>query len=276
MRLTVLGCSGSVNGPGAPCSGYLLQADGHDPVLVDCGHGVFGELLQHVNPSTVAVLISHLHADHCLDLPAMLVWRRWAPEKATERSPLYGPPGTAMRIGAAASEYPGEIDDITDTYDVHEWTDRGVVTVNGLTVEPFKVCHPPSTFGLRITGPEGEVFVYSGDTGYHDVVVELAHKADLFLCEASWTHDPHLRPADMHLSGVEAGDLAMRARVRSLAITHIVPWVDSDDILDEARGVYQGPLQLVHQGQVIEIRPPFSTDTPAAGLDYRPAPEPRP
>ncbi|MEZ5212070.1 cyclic nucleotide-degrading phosphodiesterase [Gordonia sp. (in: high G+C Gram-positive bacteria)] len=257
MRLTVLGCSGSVNGPNGPCSGYLLQADGHDPVLVDCGHGVFGVLLQHADPNRVAVMLSHLHADHCLDLPAMLVWRRWAPEKAPERSLLFGPPGTALRIGSASSEYPGEVDDISDTYDVHQWVDRSPVTVNGLTVEPFKVAHPPSTFGLRITGPDGEVLVYSGDTGYADVVVDLARDADLFLCEASWTHAPDQRPPDMHLSGVEAGRLASRARVRSLALTHIVPWSDADEILDEASGEYKGPLQLVHQGQVIEVRPPF-------------------
>ncbi|MFZ2504129.1 MAG: cyclic nucleotide-degrading phosphodiesterase [Nocardioides sp.] len=258
MRLTVLGCSGSVNGPGAPCSGYLLQAEGHPPVLLDCGHGVFGELIQHANPNEVAVLLSHLHADHCLDLPAMLVWRRWAPEKATERSLLIGPPGTALRIGSASSEYPGEIDDITDTYDVHEWSDRATVVVHGLTVEPFKVAHPPATFGFRITGPDGEVLVYSGDTGYDDVVVELARDADLFLCEASWEHDPEVRPKDMHLSGVEAGRLATRAKVRSLALTHIVPWCDSDAIMDEASDEYRGPLQLVHQGQVIEVRPPFN------------------
>ncbi|GAA4751282.1 cyclic nucleotide-degrading phosphodiesterase [Gordonia alkaliphila] len=257
MRLTVLGCSGSVNGPGAACSGYLLQAEGHDPVLVDCGHGVFGELLEHADPNKVSVLLSHLHADHCLDLPAMLVWRRWAPTPAAERSPLYGPPGTALRIGAASSEYPGEIDDITDTYDVHEWVDRSPVTLNGLHIEPFQVSHPPCTFGLRITGPDGEVFVYSGDTGYSDIVVELARDADLFLCEASWTHEPTIRPPDMHLSGVEAGMLATRARARSLALTHIVPWTDVDTILDEASAHYQGPLQVVHQGQVIEVRPPF-------------------
>lgn len=184
----------SVNGPGAPCSGYLVQADGHRPVLIDCGHGVFGELLQHADPNEVAVLLSHLHADHCMDLPAMLVWRRWSPEPATERSLLYGPAGTALRIGAGASEYPGEIDDLSDTYDVREWVDREAVEIHGLHIEPYKVNHPPSTFGFRITGVDGAVLIYSGDTGICDEVVDLARDADLFLCEASWTHAPGLRP----------------------------------------------------------------------------------
>ncbi|MCF8569371.1 MBL fold metallo-hydrolase [Gordonia sp. HY002] len=257
MRLTVLGCSGSVNGPGAACSGYLLQADGHQPVLIDCGHGVFGELLQHANPNHVAVLLSHLHADHCMDLPAMLVWRRWAPECATERSFLYGPTGTALRIGAGSSEYPGRVDDISDTYDVREWVDREAVDLHGLHIVPFKVNHPPSTYGLRITGPDGEVFAYSGDTGVCDEVVDLARDADLFLCEASWTHDPDNRPKNLHLSGTEAGRIAARAAARSLALTHVVPWTDSDAIIDEASVEYPGPLQLVHQGQVIEVRSPL-------------------
>lgn len=257
MRLTVLGCSGSVNGPGAACSGYLLQADGHQPVLIDCGHGVFGELLQHADPNHVAVLLSHLHADHCMDLPAMLVWRRWAPDCATERSILYGPTGTALRIGAGSSEYPGQVDDISDTYDIREWVDREAVDLNGLHIEPFKVDHPPSTYGLRITGPDGEVFAYSGDTGVCDEVVDLARDADLFLCEASWTHAPEDRPVGLHLSGTEAGRVAARASARSLALTHIVPWADADAIMDEASVEYLGPLQLVHQGQVIEVRSPL-------------------
>lgn len=258
MRLPVLGCSGSVNGPGAPCSGYLVQADGHPPVLIDCGHGVFGELQQHADPNQVAVLLSHLHADHCMDLPAMLVWRRWAPTPATERSLLYGPEGTALRVGAGASEYPGEVDDLSDTYDVREWVDREAVEIHGLHIEPYKVNHPPSTFGLRIVGPDGEVLAYSGDTGVCEEVVDLARDADLFLCEASWTHEPGVRPEGLHLSGVEAGQVAARASVRSLALTHVVPWADSAAILDEASGEYAGPLQLVHQGQVIEVRKPVA------------------
>ncbi|WOC11065.1 cyclic nucleotide-degrading phosphodiesterase [Gordonia sp. MP11Mi] len=257
MRLTVLGCSGSVNGPGAACSGYLLQADGHQPVLIDCGHGVFGELLQHADPNRVAVLLSHLHADHCMDMPAMLVWRRWSPEKATERSLLFGPTGTAVRIGAGASEYPGQVDDISDTYEVREWVDREAVDIHGLHIEPFKVDHPPSTYGLRVTGPDGAVFAYSGDTGVCDEVVDLAHESDLFLCEASWTHEPGVRPEGLHLSGTEAGQVAARASARSLALTHVVPWSDADAILDEASAAYPGPLQLVHQGQIIEVRPPM-------------------
>ncbi|RDH11666.1 MBL fold metallo-hydrolase, partial [Tsukamurella pulmonis] len=87
MRLTILGCSGSVGGPLAACSGYLLEVDGHPPVVMDFGPGVLGELQQRVDPNTATVMLSHLHADHCLDLPSLLVWRRYHPEPAAGRAP---------------------------------------------------------------------------------------------------------------------------------------------------------------------------------------------
>lgn len=252
MRLTVLGCSGSVGGPGAACSGYLIEVPGEQPVLMDCGPGVFGELQRYVDPTEVAVVLSHLHADHCMDLPAMLVWRRYAPKPATGRVPLYGPTGTAWRIGAGSSEYSGKIDDISDTFDVHEW-DGSEILLCGLRIQPMEVDHLPETWGLRITGPQGQVIAYSGDTAMCDGVVDVAADADLFLCEASWTHAPADRPPHLHLSGVEAGQIATKANVKALAVTHVAPWSDKPAILDEAREHFAGPVDMVRQGQVIEL-----------------------
>ena len=64
---------------------------------------------------------------------------------------------------------------------------------------------------MRITNPAGASFVYSGDTGYCDAVIDLARGADVFLCEASWTHAPD-RPPNLHLSGTEAGRIATAGR----------------------------------------------------------------
>ncbi len=255
MRLTVLGCSGSVGGPGSACSGYLLSVPGERPVLMDCGPGVIGELQRHADPAAVDVILSHLHADHCLDLPALLVWRRYAPMAARTPAHLCGPVGTAARIGAASSEIPGGIDDISDTFDTVEWQDRVDVSIGGLVVTPIEVNHPPHTFGLRITGPRGQVIAYSGDTGMCDEVVDVADGADIFLCEASWTHAPDDRPPNLHLSGYEAGQIATKAGARSLAVTHVAPWSDADAILAEARSTFSGPVDLVRPGQVFDLIP---------------------
>ena len=90
-------------------------------------------------------------------------------------------------------EVPGQLDDITDTFDVHEWgTDD--VQLGGFTIRPFVVDHVPNSYGFRITAPDGKVLAYSGDTAPCDELVDLATDADLFLCEASWTHAPSERP----------------------------------------------------------------------------------
>ncbi|MBN9634184.1 MAG: MBL fold metallo-hydrolase, partial [Actinobacteria bacterium] len=79
MRLTILGCSGSVGGPDSPASGYLLTAPDTTPMVIDFGGGVLGALQRHADPGSVNILLSHLHADHCLDLPGLFVWRRYHP-----------------------------------------------------------------------------------------------------------------------------------------------------------------------------------------------------
>jgi ribonuclease BN (tRNA processing enzyme) len=53
-------------------------------------------------------------------------------------------------------------------------------------------------------------------------LIELASGADAFLCEASWTDSPE-RPKHLHLSGAEAGQVARKAVVGRLLLTHILP-----------------------------------------------------
>ena len=79
VRITVLGCSGSVVGPDSPASGYLLTRAGHPAAGHRLRRGVLGALQRHADPGSVHVLLSHLHADHCLDLPGLFVWRRYHP-----------------------------------------------------------------------------------------------------------------------------------------------------------------------------------------------------
>ena len=103
VRITVLGCSGSVVGPDSPASGYLVSTPDTPPLVIDFGGGVLGALQRHADPNSVHVLLSHLHADHCLDLPGLFVWRRYHPSPAPQRGLMYGPKKTWARLGAASS-----------------------------------------------------------------------------------------------------------------------------------------------------------------------------
>ena len=120
---------------------------------------------------------------------------------------------------------------------------------------PRVVAHPTESYGLRITDPTGASLVYSGDTGICDQLVELARGADVFLCEASWTHSPD-RPHDLHLSGTEAGRTAAQAGVRELLLTHIPPWTSREDVITEAKAEFDGPVHAVVSGETFDIGRP--------------------
>lgn len=252
MRMTVLGCSGSVTGPDSPASGYLLTAPGTPPLVIDFGPGVLGALQRHADPGEVTILLSHLHADHCLDLPGLLVWRRYHPNPPSGRGLVYGPADTAYRIGASSAECAGEMDDISDAIDVRLWTENTPVKIGELTVFPRRMNHPPEAYGFRVTDADGRVLAYTGDTGMCDNVVDLARGADVLLCEASWTDSPD-RPEGVHLSGKEAGRVATLAGVKELLLTHIPPWTSREDVIAEAKSEYSGPVHAVSQGSVYDI-----------------------
>ena len=252
MRLTILGCSGSVVGPDSPASGYLLTAPDTAPMVIDFGGGVLGALQRHADPGDVNVLLSHLHADHCLDLPGLFVWRRYHPTPPVGRALLFGPSQAWHRLGSASSPEGGEVDDISDIFDVQTWVDNEPVQIGALTVTPRAVCHPTESFGMRFTDPSGVTLVYSGDTGYCDALVDLARGADVFLCEASWTHSPD-RPPQLHLSGTEAGRAAREAGVRELLLTHIPPWTSREDVISEAKAEFDGPVHAVVCNESFDI-----------------------
>jgi ribonuclease BN (tRNA processing enzyme) len=120
-----------------------------------------------------------------------------------------------------------------------------------MTVTPRLVVHPVEAFGLRVEH-RGRVLAYSGDTDTCPALEELAKDADLLLAEASFQEDrDEIR--GVHLTGRRAGEAAAAAGARRLVLTHIPIWTDGDVVLAEARGSYDGPVELARPGAVHEI-----------------------
>lgn len=251
MLLTVLGCAGSVPGPNAPTSGYLLESEGF-LLGMDLGHGTLGALLAIRDPFDLdALLFSHLHPDHCADFAALTVFRRYHP--APSRNPVlhrlavYGPSELHSRLAAAYAPDAEELaeTDLSDVYEFHPIA-PGNVNIGPFTVRAAKALHPCESFSFRISSGSRTI-VYTGDTGFNDGLVELASGVDLLLSEATWTHGED-RPAGLHMSGREAGELAKRSGAARLLVTHVSPFIDSQAILAEARSVYPGELALAQRG----------------------------
>ncbi len=248
MKLTVLGCAGTFPRPDSPCSSYLVEHDGFR-LVVDLGSGAVGELQRHIGLLDLdAVYLSHLHADHCIDLVSYSYARRHHPDGIPPALPVYGPPGTAERIHGAFEARPPRA--LAQVYDFRE-VSPGTRQIGPFTVTAARMNHPVECHALRIEAA-GRSLVYSGDTGESDALVALAGDCDLLLCEASWTDDPD-RPPGIHLSGRQAGEHATRAGARRVLLTHLVAWTDPDVILEEARGAYDGPVELARCGQEYDL-----------------------
>jgi ribonuclease BN (tRNA processing enzyme) len=248
MRLTIVGCSGSYPGPDSAASCYLVEAEHDDRtwrILRDLGSGALGPLQRYADPLTVdAVFLSHLHADHCLDLCGYHVLRRYHPSGHQPLIPVWGPVGTADRMARAYDLPPDpgmreEFDFLT--YD-------GTVELGPFVVKPIRVAHPVPAYGLRITA-DGVTLGYSGDTGPCGGFDDVARDVDLLLAEASF-RDGDDNPANLHLTGSDCGATATRAGVRRLLLTHVPPWHEAEDSLAEARSAYDGPVDLARTGDV--------------------------
>jgi ribonuclease BN (tRNA processing enzyme) len=257
VRLTIVGCSGSFPGPDSAASCYLVEADGFR-LLIDLGSGALGAVQRHVSLYEIdAVCLTHLHADHCLDLCDYSVARSFHPDGPKPAIPVYAPAQAAERLGRAlvadpaAGAGPGrQLGGISDTFSFATLT-PGLMEIGPLRVTAAHVNHPVETFGFRVEHA-GRSLAYSADTGPTDALVGLARDVDVLLCEASFVEPagawaPAL-PENLHLTGRQAGQHAARAGVGQLVLTHLVPWNDRSRTLDEAGQAFSGPLSLAASG----------------------------
>lgn len=248
MRLTVLGCAGSFPGPESACSAYLVEADGFR-LLIDFGTGSLSALQRYANLAAVdAILLTHLHCDHILDAVGYIVVRRYAPDGPYPALPVYAPAGAPDRIAAAYSQDEGGVDDVYTFYGLQP----GSFPIGPFTVTVDRVNHPVETYGVRLEH-DGRALCYSSDTAPCDSLLRLAHGVDLFLCEASYL-DGVDNPPDLHLTGREAGEIATKAEVGQLLLTHLVPaWGSEAMTYDAATAAFAGPIEIVRPGASYQI-----------------------
>ena len=165
MRLTVLGKSPSWQDAGGACSGYLIQ-EGDTSVVVDCGNGVFGKLREHIDYVDVdAVVISHLHADHFLDLVPYSYALTYAPRQQpvpVDRWPgtdcpacpvLHAPPGAREMFRRVVGAW-GNDDLIENAFDLREYDPAQEIEIGPIRITFQPVPHFTETFAMSITSVE--------------------------------------------------------------------------------------------------------------------------
>ncbi len=263
MKLTVLGKSPAWQDAGGACSGYLIQ-DGGTSLLLDCGNGIFGKLRQRLDYTELdAVLVSHLHADHFLDLVPYAYALTYAPRQQPVPVPpwpgtdnparplLLAPPGARDAFRKVAGAW-GQGNLIEAAFTLVEYDPSEPVGVGPLRARFREVPHFVTTYAVDITSERGGRFTFSADCKPNEALVELARDTDLLLIEATLPR-PERTGVRGHLTPGEAGEHARLAGAKRVVLTHISDELDRTWARKEGAAAYGGAVDVAVDGASYEI-----------------------
>ncbi|MFC0629451.1 MBL fold metallo-hydrolase [Kribbella deserti] len=243
FTLTVLGTAAPYPQPDRPCSGYLLRTE-NAKVWVDAGPGSMMNLLRHTRLEELdAIWLSHLHADHTLDLVNAYYALSFGLLPKVAPIPVYAPAGMGDRIGGWFLQ-PGVADEVLELQDL---SDGHEVRINDLSLLSKPVKHGTEAYGLRATA-NGRTLVYSGDCAPSPGLDVLAAGADVLLCEADVD-----QPSEVHHTPEDAGELARRAGVGRLVVTHVGPALDRVAATKRAAVVFGGPTLTAVENESLTV-----------------------
>ena len=264
LQLTVIGCSAASPRPGGACSSYLVTY-GALHVLIDCGPGSLAFLRAAINPRNLdAIVLSHLHADHTLDLVPLAYGLKYGPPVGDERKPrgerlaLFVPPGGMEFLSglAEALEGSGRGGDFWAPFAIVEYDPDGTLVVGSdggaehadfLNFRFAPTKHYIPCQAIKVTPPGDDphpLLVYGADSAPVDSLIHFAHGADLLILEA--TLDTPETPVPVgHMTPRQAAQVATDAGgVKRLLLTHYWGHVPPETMIAEAREAFDGPVDV--------------------------------
>jgi ribonuclease BN (tRNA processing enzyme) len=250
----VLGTCGAWPEPGRACSGFLLDYAGFR-VVVDLGYGTLPRLLTALGSCAAegleAVVVTHRHPDHMIDLHGLFRARSFGAPEAPAL-PLFSPDGVVERVKALEEDDGSKVDGVFDSKPL---------PAPGFQLGPWRVesralPHSVPSVGVRLSSADLTV-AFTGDTGYDDEVVALGRDADLFVVEATDQHQTEPskpQETETHLTAREAGLVAQRAGARRLLLTHFWPGNDRELSRSAAGEAFAGEMLLADEGLEVDLR----------------------
>jgi ribonuclease BN (tRNA processing enzyme) len=232
--------------------------------LLDCGCGVFGKLRAARDYAEVdAVVISHLHADHILDLVPFASALTYAPRHQPvpvdgwpgtndpPRPRLIAPPGARDVFRRLCSAAGMSDEHIECAFRLEEYDPGGAVHVGDIELRFQPVPHFLPTHAINLTTAAGRV-TYSADSSPSEDLCAFARDTDLLLIEATLPRPEREGPRG-HLTPEEAGEHGRRAGARRVVLTHMSDELDADWARDEAERGFGGPVDVAHEGAVYRL-----------------------
>ncbi len=257
MRVTVLGKSPAWPDAGGACSGYLIREAGLT-LLMDCGAGVFARLREQGSYTQVdAIVLSHLHPDHFIDLVPYAYALLYGGERGADgervqaRPVLHAPPGgreTFRRMGGAW----GAEDLLDRAFDVREYDPVAGLALDPLVLRFAPVPHYVPTWAIDVRSPSGARLTFGADHGPGPEIPAFARDTDLLLIEATLL-EPEADEPRGHVTAAEAGELARLARARRVVLTHFSDQLDPARVEGDAAAAFGGPVALARAGDEYEL-----------------------
>lgn len=237
--LTVLGSCGAWPEAGRACAGFLLEYDGFRVVL-DLGYAALPRLLEHCPKGEVdAVVVTHQHPDHCVDVSGLARVRYYEAPDAPPVA-LHCAPGV-IDVLRALEPNP----DPAEVFAVHDLasTDR----IGPFEVRTVELPHYKTNLGVRLTAP-GVSVAYTGDSGPSPDLQKLADGTDLFISDATYQGDntsPYLMTATEAARGARGA--------KRLMLTHFWPGSDRSVSVAEAQREFDGEVIAAEEGLVLTL-----------------------
>ena len=245
IKATILGSGTCVPSLTRSACSVLAECGPHRLVF-DTGPGTMRRLLEAGVTifDITAIVYSHLHPDHTAELVPFLFATKY-PGTHRRRGPLkiIAGKGFSSFFNGLISVY-GEwiiLDDGMFEIIELDITKPDRYSLDEMSIVSAPVDHSEESLAYKITGPDGTSLVYTGDTDFSESLIRLSNGADILICESAM---PDEKKMPGHLTPSLAGEIASRAGVKTLVLTHFYPECDKSDIANECRKTYTGKIVL--------------------------------
>ena len=223
--------------------------------MADLGSGAFANLLRYRTAESIdAVVISHMHADHFIDIVPMRYALKYGDRTGDGKVALYLPPGGAAMLKRLVDAFAREssADFLGDVFDVRTYDPQAELRVGEATFRFAPTSHYVPTYAMRCESASLAV-AYSADTAPDPRVARLAFEADAFVCEATLSIEDEAERPRGHISAREAGALAHSASAKTLVLSHYPASADPARMTAQAVAEYGGPVTVADDGFRLDL-----------------------
>ncbi|MBU9721893.1 MULTISPECIES: MBL fold metallo-hydrolase [Bacillaceae] len=240
MKLTVIGFWGAYPEKNEATSCYLLQ-DGGTNVLLDCGSGAVAQLQNYIDLAVIdAVILSHYHHDHVADIGVLTYSRVVDMNLKNTDQPLH--------IYGHQDDQQGYQQLGKKTFaEAYDYGEKSVLSIGSLSFTFHPTSHPAPCYAIKVKSQSGTSIVYSADTSYDESLVPFIEGADLLITETSFYEGQEAKSYG-HMNSKEAATLAVKGNVKELLLAHLPHFGDHQQLVNEAKKYFKGPISLGKRG----------------------------